>query len=100
LIVYLNLNTGVLQTLQVYNPGFLLLFNGLENAGSVPWFCVTLRAIGDRWFRFIILSFESKTNEFNQIGYFWLLPSSGVLRRKIFVIKDNMSICKTDLYLN
>jgi len=26
----INLKTGVLQTTQLYNPGFLLLFNGLE----------------------------------------------------------------------
>jgi hypothetical protein len=33
---YLNLNTGVLQTIQLYNPLALLLFNGLEYGGSVP----------------------------------------------------------------
>ena len=31
-----NLNAGVLQTTQVYKPEDLLLFNGLENGGSVP----------------------------------------------------------------
>ena len=46
----------------------MLLFSGLENGGSVPWFWVTFIAMGDRWLRFIFSvgsAFESRSNRLN-----------------------------------